>query len=111
MLDSSGNMELTNRTIITTAGVSMKDLLATDNIDLPKPGSVVDGTILSSGKNAVMVDLGSFGTGIVYPGEFYDNTTLQKSLKAGQKISAVIQRIRINQTSSRNPLIFIFSSI
>lgn len=67
----------------------MKDLLAKTDIDLPKPGSVVQGEILSVSKNAVMIDLGSLGTGIVYPGEFYDNTSLQKALQAGQQISAV----------------------
>ncbi len=67
----------------------MKDILAKTDIDLPKPGSIVQGEILSVSKNAVMVDLGPLGTGMVYPGEFYDNTTLQKSLKAGQPITAV----------------------
>ena len=71
------------------AGLSMKDLLAKTDIDLPKQGSLVQGEILSVSKNAVMIDLGSLGTGIVYPGEFYDNTSLQKALQAGQHISAV----------------------
>ena len=72
-----------------TPGLSMKDLLAITNIDLPKSGSIVQGEVLNVGKNAVTIDLGGLGTGIVYPGEFYDNTSLQKALKAGQNVAAV----------------------
>ncbi|HLC99892.1 MAG TPA: S1 RNA-binding domain-containing protein [Patescibacteria group bacterium] len=75
------------------AGLSMKDLLAATNVELPKMGSLVEGTILSVSKNAIMVDLGSLGTGIVYPGEFYDNTTLQRSLVPGIHIGAVFLSI------------------
>ena len=70
-------------------GLTMKDLLAKTDIAFPKPGSVMQGEILSVSKNAVMMDLGSLGTGIVYPGEFYDNTTVQKALQPGQQISVV----------------------
>lgn len=72
-----------------TPALSMKDLLAITNIDLPKSGSIVQGEVLTVGKNAVTIDLGSLGTGIVYPGEFYDNSTLQKALKAGTQVTAV----------------------
>lgn len=75
------------------AELTMKDLLAKTEIDMPKAGSIVQGEVITVGKNAVMVDLGSLGTGIVYPGEFYDNTTLQKALKAGQTVSAVFLSI------------------
>lgn len=70
--------------------ISMKDLLAKTEFDFPKPGQVIEGEIISTSKNSVLVDLGPLGTGIVYPGEFYDNTDLQKSLKLGQKISAIL---------------------
>lgn len=69
---------------------SMKDLLAKSGFDLPKAGEVVSGEVISIGKNSVMIDLGSLGTGIVYPGEFYDNPTVQKALKAGQQVSAIL---------------------
>jgi len=70
--------------------ISMKDLLAKTAFDLPKPGQVVDGEIISVSKNSVLVDLGSLGTGIVYPGEFFDNANIQKSLKAGQQVSTIL---------------------
>lgn len=70
--------------------LSMKDLLAKAAFDLPKVGSTLEGEIISAGKNSVLVDLGSLGTGIVYPGEFYDNTALQKALKPGQRVAAIL---------------------
>lgn len=83
------NMEISTQAQA-NGGFSMKDLMARVEFDLPKVGTVVSGEIISASKNSVMVDLGSLGTGIVYPGEFYDNPNLQKSLKAGQHISAVL---------------------
>ena len=68
----------------------MKDLLAKSEFDLPKVGQVLAGDIISISKNSVLVDLGALGTGIVYPGEFYDNPNLQKALKAGQEVSAIL---------------------
>ncbi len=74
----------------TSTTFTMKDILAKANFDLPKTGTVLQGEVLSISKNAVMLDLASLGTGIVYPGEFYDNTTLQKALKPGDTVSAVL---------------------
>ena len=68
----------------------MKDLLARSDFDLPKIGQVMTGEVISISKGAVMIDLGSLGTGIVYPGEFYDRPDMQKALKAGQMISAIL---------------------
>ncbi|MEK7151239.1 MAG: S1 RNA-binding domain-containing protein [Patescibacteria group bacterium] len=72
------------------SGFSMKDLLARSGFDLPKIGQVMTGEVISVSKNAVMIDLGSFGTGIVYPGEFYDRPDMQKTLKAGQNVSTIL---------------------
>ncbi|HEY4506792.1 MAG TPA: S1 RNA-binding domain-containing protein [Candidatus Paceibacterota bacterium] len=71
-------------------GFSMKDLLAKSGFELPKVGQVVSGEIISVSKNAVTIDMGPLGTGIVYPGEFYDRPDLQKALKAGQRVSAIL---------------------
>src|SRR3989338_3940459 len=71
-------------------GFSMKDLLARSGFDLPKVGEVMSGEIISVSKNAVVIDLGPLGTGIVYPGEFYDRPDVQKALKAGQQVSAIL---------------------
>ncbi|PJE50359.1 MAG: 30S ribosomal protein S1 [Candidatus Yanofskybacteria bacterium CG10_big_fil_rev_8_21_14_0_10_36_16] len=79
-----------NTTTIQHSSVSMKDLLTQANFDLPKEGDVVKGEIISVSKNNIFIDLGAFGTGIVYPGEFYDNLNMQKTLIPGQKISAIL---------------------
>src|SRR6185369_4842266 len=76
-----------------TTGQTMKDLLGTVEFNLPKIGDTLEGEIISISKNSVLVDLGTLGTGIVYPGEFYENTTLQKNLQAGQKVNAILMDI------------------
>jgi small subunit ribosomal protein S1 len=69
---------------------SMKDLLARSEFDLPKVGQVLTGEIISIGKSSILIDLDALGTGIVYPGEFYDNPNLQDTLKPGQQASVVL---------------------
>ena len=69
---------------------SMKDLLSKEEFLLPKPGSILSGQIISVSKGSVFVDLGSTGIGIVYPGEFYDNPDRMKTLKSGEKVSAML---------------------
>ncbi|MEK9158065.1 MAG: S1 RNA-binding domain-containing protein [Patescibacteria group bacterium] len=69
---------------------SMKDLLLKEEFFLPKPGSILGGTIIQVSKTNVIVDLGPIGIGIVYPGEFYDNPDRMKVLKAGDTVSAML---------------------
>lgn len=69
---------------------SMKDLLARDGFDLPKPGHILQGEIINVSKSSAVIDLGPIGIGIVYPGQFYDNPERMKNLKKGDKISAML---------------------
>src|SRR5258708_3840160 len=69
---------------------SMKDLLLKEEFFLPKPGSILSGTVINISKANVIVDLGPIGIGIVYPGEFYDNPDRMKTLKAGDAVSAML---------------------
>lgn len=69
---------------------TMKDILALTEFTLPKPFEVLEGEIISVSKNSVLIDLGVLGTGIVYPGEFYENPNTQKVLKPGQKVFSVL---------------------
>ena len=78
-------MELTQNTI-----KSMKELLAKEEFYLPKAGSILQGQVISISRGSVIVDLGSAGIGIVYPGEFYDNPERTKILKAGDTVSAML---------------------
>ncbi|MBI2627238.1 MAG: 30S ribosomal protein S1 [Parcubacteria group bacterium] len=69
---------------------SMKDILSKFKIQLPKPGEYLDGSIINTSRSSVLVDLGPLGTGIVYPGEFYENPELHKSLKPGMPVKVVV---------------------
>ncbi|OGN18778.1 MAG: hypothetical protein A3F50_02740, partial [Candidatus Yanofskybacteria bacterium RIFCSPHIGHO2_12_FULL_44_29b] len=69
---------------------SMKDLLSKEEFFLPKPGNILSGEIISISKSSVFVDLGPVGIGIIYPGEFYDNPDRMKSLKSGERVSAML---------------------
>ena len=68
----------------------MKELLSKFNFSLPKKGSVLDGEIINISLLSILIDLGSFGAGIVYPREFYDDPEKQKNLKLGQKVKIVL---------------------
>lgn len=70
----------------------MKELLAQDKEAprLPQPGDLIEGQIIKISKNALIVELGPLGTGIVYGGELRENTEALKKLKVGQKISALV---------------------
>lgn len=69
---------------------SMKDLLEKEDFRLPQLGEVIKGVILSISRSAIFIDLGSLGTGIVYPSEFYDSQNLSKDLKSGSEVMAVL---------------------
>lgn len=69
---------------------SMKELLAKEEFYLPKPGTILQGQIISVSKGSAIVDLGTAGIGIVYPGEFYDNPERMRTLKAGDTVSAML---------------------
>ena len=89
MLDFLNIMETVSQPANSSA-LSMKDLLAKTNFDLPKIGTVIEGDIISVSKNFVLIDLDALGTGVVYPSEFYDNTDLQRSLKPSTHVAAIV---------------------
>lgn len=68
----------------------MKDLLAKEEFQLPRAGQILTGKVVSASKSNVMLDLGTAGIGIVYPGQFYDNPDRIKALKPGEEVSAVL---------------------
>src|SRR3989338_5962375 len=78
-------MQISNSDIKT-----MKDLLSKEEFFLPKPGNILSGIVIGVSKANVIVDLGSIGIGIVYPGEFYDNPDRMKTLKVGDPVSAML---------------------
>ncbi|MCC6404805.1 MAG: 30S ribosomal protein S1 [Candidatus Yanofskybacteria bacterium] len=69
---------------------TMKDLLAKEEFQLPRAGQILTGRVISVSKSNVMLDLGSAGIGIVYPGQFYDNPDRVRALQPGEEVSAVL---------------------
>lgn len=68
----------------------MKDILAKYDSGMPQVGETIEGEAISISKAFILINLGFLGTGIVYPGEFYDQTHLRQSLAVGQKVAAVL---------------------
>lgn len=75
---------------LATTVKSMKDLLSKEEFQLPRVGSILSGIVISVSKSSVLLDLGSAGIGIVYPGQFYDNTDRVRALKPGESVSAIL---------------------
>lgn len=69
----------------------MKDLLE-KNSDLKplKLGQIVEGKIIGRGRSKIFLDLGPFGTGVIYGKEFYSVRGELKDLKEGDKILAKV---------------------
>lgn len=61
--------------------------------DGPTPltvGSTIDGIVVARDRSSLFVDLGIFGTGIIFGREFYEVKDVIKNLKIGDKIYAKI---------------------
>ena len=56
----------------------------------PKIGEIVEGKIVASEPNALFLDLGFQGIGIIYGRAFYEAKDILKNLKIGDKLSAKI---------------------
>ena len=53
-------------------------------------GSTIDGVVVARDRSSLFVDLGFFGTGIIFGREFYEVKDVIKNLKIGDKIFAKI---------------------
>ena len=66
---------------------TMEDLLGSGiEIKVLKSGDMVEGSLLSVGKNEVYVDLEGYGVGVVRGRELYDDQATLSALKPGDKI-------------------------
>jgi small subunit ribosomal protein S1 len=72
---------------------SMADFLNQTKISFPKEGDVIEGEVIEIGSNAVYLDLGVFGTGIVLGKEIKDGLGTTDKLKAGDTVSATVTDI------------------
>ncbi len=67
----------------------MNDILG-QTPTLPKAGEIVNGKIIEINKNAIFIDLGNAGTGVLLGREIKENRALVKTLKPGQEITAMV---------------------
>ena len=73
------------------SATTMSDLMESGaEIKVLKPGDMVEGTLISVGKNEVFIDLEGYGVGVVRGRELYDDQATLASLKPGDKIFASI---------------------
>lgn len=56
----------------------------------PKEGEIVEGEVVKRELSGLFLDLGPFGTGVVYGKEFYDAKDEVKSLEIGDKVRVMI---------------------
>lgn len=68
----------------------MKELLSKFGLSIPQKGAVLDGEVINVSLSSILIDLGPFGIGVVYPREFYDDPAKQKELEEGQKVKVVM---------------------
>jgi small subunit ribosomal protein S1 len=89
MSDQENQSQQTQQTINPAAlkAQTMQELLSSgEEIKVLKAGDMVEGTLLSVGKNEVYVDLEGYGVGVVRGRELYDDEATLNALKVGDKI-------------------------
>ncbi len=75
----------------TQSSVVMDELLnAAEEIILPSPGVLVDGTVVAVWKNKVLVDLGGVATGIIAGQEAHDSSGTLKDIQVGDIVTSYI---------------------
>lgn len=68
----------------------MSKLLSDNPINIPRLGDVLEGTIIETSSNSLLLDLGPLGTGIVLGKEIKDGMEITGKLKKGDKVSATL---------------------
>lgn len=74
-----------------TVSAKMEELLKNmPEINMPKPGTIVDGKVVSVYKNKILVDIGGYSTGMISGREVKDSSDTSKTVKIGDDISAYV---------------------
>ena len=91
--------------------VTMKDLMENNSLLRPlQIGKIVEGKVVGKGRSAVFLDLGNYGTGIIYGREYQEAKDELKKLKDGDPINAKVVdldneegyiELSLNQASSQ----------
>ncbi|WP_457614627.1 30S ribosomal protein S1, partial [Methanopyrus sp.] len=68
----------------------MSQLLEENPIEFPEVGEVLPGTVIDVSPHSVLLDLGSFGIGIVYGKNVKDGLRGDKKIKVGDKVNATL---------------------
>lgn len=68
----------------------MEELLEKISVTVPKLGELVKGEVIEIAKNAIYLDLGILGTGIVMGREMKDGLGIADNLKKGDEIEATV---------------------
>ena len=69
----------------------MKDLIEKIKIVNPiKAGDIIEGSVVGKGRSALYLDLGMFGTGIIYGKEYKTARDLLRKCENGEKVTAKI---------------------
>lgn len=70
--------------------LSMDFLLKTFNLNLPNVGNLIEGKIIEQKGSSLFIDLGPYGTGIIYGREFINARETIRSLRPGDIITAKV---------------------
>jgi small subunit ribosomal protein S1 len=70
--------------------LSMDFLLKTFNLNLPKIGDLVEGKVIEKKGSSLFIDLGPYGTGVIYGREFINARETVRSLKTGDVVTAKV---------------------
>ncbi|MGE5392351.1 MAG: 30S ribosomal protein S1 [Candidatus Saccharibacteria bacterium] len=83
---------MTTKTATTQDYQTMQELLSAEGVEIkvPKLGDVLEGTVLSVGKNEVLIDIEGIGVGVVRGRELYDESIRLSALKIGDKVFASV---------------------
>lgn len=69
----------------------MKDLMKKNNLAKPiQIGKIIEGSLVGKGRSSIFLDLGNFGTGIIYGKEYQEAKTQLKALKIGDLVHAKV---------------------
>lgn len=68
----------------------METLLASDTVEIPKVGDVIQGTVTEVGSNTAIIDLGPIGSGVVLGKEMRDGLSGGAKMKPGDIVSATV---------------------
>src|SRR3990167_4674913 len=75
--------------------INMEEVLAKhdDLAHVPEKGEVLNGSILEKTSNALYIDIGQFGVGVIYGKELFDDMDTFKRSKIGDTVQATIHDI------------------